>query len=98
VLDISTIGCAKKPFFPFCSPAERRGAYTFFKDKQKKKVGFCLRTRAGVKPVFVSPGHRVDFKAAKELVLRLSKFRVPEPLREAHRRASSIFSGSGRES
>ncbi len=96
ILDISTIGCAKKPFFPFCLPGEGRGAYTFFRDKEKRKVGFCLRTRSGVKPVFVSPGHRMDFQMAKELVLRLAKFRIPEPLREAHRRASLIFSGSGR--
>jgi len=98
VLDISTIGCAKRPFFPFCLPAEKKGAYTFFRDKKMCKVGFCLRTRSGVKPVFVSPGHRMDFKMAKQLVLRLSKFRIPEPLRDAHRRASTIFSGSGRES
>jgi deoxyribonuclease V len=98
ILDISTIGCAKSPFFPFCLPGKRRGAYTFFLNKNKQKVGFCLRTRSGVKPVFVSPGHRMDFQTAKELVLRFSKFRIPEPLREAHRRASLIFSEIGRES
>jgi len=91
VLDIATVGCAKKPFFPFVLPPERRGAYTLFRNRNREKVGFCLRTRAGVKPVFVSPGHRIDFIRSKEIVLSCSKFRLPEPLREAHRLARSIF-------
>jgi deoxyribonuclease V len=91
VLDICTIGCAKTPFFPFILPSEQKGFYTFFKDERKDKAGICLRTRSGVKPIFVSPGHRIDFMSAMKLVLSLSKFRIPEPLRKAHRRASKIF-------
>lgn len=91
LLDIPTVGCAKKPFFPFDPPADERGSCTIFRNKKKEKVGVCLRTRSGVKPVFVSPGHRTDFLFARNLVLRFSKFRIPEPLREAHRRASEIF-------
>lgn len=91
LLDIPTVGCAKKSFFPFDLPADERGSYTIFRNNKKEKVGVCLRTRSGVKPVFVSPGHRTDFRFARNLVLRFSKFRIPEPLREAHRRASEIF-------
>ncbi|NIM59142.1 MAG: endonuclease V [Candidatus Aminicenantes bacterium] len=91
ILDICTIGCAKTPFFPFVLPSESRGSYTFFRNDKKDKAGICLRTRPGVKPIFVSPGHRIDFMSAMKLVLRCSKFRIPEPLREAHRRASKIF-------
>jgi len=98
ILDICTIGCAKKPFFPFSLPGEKRGAYTFFSDEKKNEVGVCLRTRTGVRPIFVSPGHRIDFMASRELILRCSRFRIPEPLREAHRRANIIFSGSEKES
>ena len=48
-------------------------------------VGTALRTRDGVKPVFVSPGHRLSVEAAAELVLRCSiKYRQPEPTRLAH--------------
>jgi deoxyribonuclease V len=90
-LDICTIGCAKTPFFPFILPNAERGAFTVFRDSGGEKVGFCLRTRSGVKPVFISPGHRIDFDQAKEIVLRTSKFRIPEPLREAHRRADLLF-------
>jgi deoxyribonuclease V len=91
VLDICTIGCAKKPFYPFVLPSEQKGSYTFFRGEKKDNVGICLRSRSGVKPIFVSPGHRIDLMSAMRLVLGCSKFRIPEPLREAHKRASKIF-------
>lgn len=91
-LDIVTIGCAKSPFFPFLNPSEQRGSYTFFMNDKNETAGLCLRTRSGVKPVFVSPGHRIDFMMSMELVLRCSKFRIPEPLRTAHSFSRKIFS------
>ncbi len=91
VLDICSIGCAKKPFYPFILPPEQRGSYTYFKNERKENAGICLRSRSGVKPIFVSPGHRIDFISAMKLVLSCSKLRIPEPLREAHKRASKIF-------
>jgi deoxyribonuclease V len=48
-------------------------------------VGAALRTRTGVKPVYVSPGHLVDLPTSIALVLKATgRFRVPEPLRLAH--------------
>ena len=91
LLNICTVGCAKKPFFPFVSPGEKRGAYSLFKNHNNEQVGFCLRTRSGIKPIFVSPGHKIDFNASKKLVLDCSRYRIPEPLRHAHRLASQIF-------
>lgn len=50
-----------------------------------KRVGAVLRTRKGVKPVFVSPGHRMSLKAAMEIVRKTCRgFRIPEPTRQAH--------------
>lgn len=92
VLDIPTIGCAKSPFFAFDPPPEKRGAYSIYKDRKNEMVGFCLRTRTSVKPVFVSPGHRVDFALSREIVLACSKFRIPEPIRIAHHMAKKLFS------
>ena len=91
ILDIPTIGCAKSPFFAFESPAEGRGSYSYYKDRKKEVVGFCLRTREFVKPVFVSPGHRVDLKFSREIVLACCKFRIPEPIRIAHRMAKELM-------
>jgi deoxyribonuclease V len=56
-------------------------------------VGCALRTRSGVKPVYVSPGHRISVASACEWVLKLApRFRLPEPLRladQAARRAQA---------
>jgi deoxyribonuclease V len=44
-----------------------------------------VRTRAGVKPVYVSPGHRMDMEGSVKMVLSLCRgYRIPEPLRQAH--------------
>ena len=91
ILDISTIGCAKNSFYPFQSPGEERGEYTLLENTDHEKVGYCLRTRTGVSPIFVSPGHKIDFLVSRELVLEYSKYRIPEPLRMAHHLASQLF-------
>lgn len=91
VLDISTIGCAKNSFYPFQSPGEERGEFTLLENTDHEKVGYCLRTRTGVNPIFVSPGHKIDFLVSRELVLEYSKYRIPEPLRMAHHLASQLF-------
>jgi deoxyribonuclease V len=53
-------------------------------------IGAALRTRTGVRPVFVSPGHLIDLERSIDLVLACTpRFRIPEPLRLAHRLASS---------
>jgi len=90
-IDRPSIGCAKRAFFPFRPPARRRGACTAYKNRNGETVGFCLRTRTGVQPVFVSPGHRIDLRTARKLALDCSRFRIPEPLREAHRLSQKIF-------
>ena len=51
-------------------------------------VGKSVRTRSGVKPLYISPGHLVTIENAVDLVLSLcTRFRLPEPSREAHRLA-----------
>ncbi len=52
-------------------------------------IGAVLRTRPGVKPVYVSVGHRVSLATAIELVMRcVTRYRLPETTRQAHRLAS----------
>ncbi|GHF71242.1 deoxyinosine 3'endonuclease (endonuclease V) [Amycolatopsis bartoniae] len=49
-----------------------------------RAAGYAVRTQAGIKPVYVSPGHRVSVETAVELVLRLTpRYRLPEPVRAA---------------
>ena len=48
------------------------------------EVGRALRTQTGVKPVFVSVGHRYTLDDAGDLVLDLApKYRLPETTRTA---------------
>ena len=86
-LDIPTIGCAKSAFFPYRFPEEARGAWTPYCRRDGEKVGFCLRTRHGVKPMFVSAGHKIDGLLSRDSVLACCRFRIPEPLRLAHQAA-----------
>jgi len=52
-------------------------------------IGAVLRTRTGVKPVYVSVGHRVSLATALKYVLRCTpRYRLPETTRLAHRLAS----------
>ncbi len=56
-----------------------------------EQVGVALRSRERVKPLYVSPGHRVDFATATEWVLRLApRFREPETTRAAHRTVNEL--------
>ncbi len=83
-LGIPTVGCAKSRLVgEHRPPGERRGSSVRLVDSGEK-IGEVLRTRDGVKPVYVSPGHLADFKTSTRLVLRCcTKYRLPEPTRLA---------------
>ena len=92
ILNARTIGCAKNPVYPFFMPGPMRGHSTLYKDQNGCKVGYCLRTQDRIQPVFVSPGNKIGYEKARDLVLKCSKFRIPEPLRQAHMETKKIFS------
>lgn len=55
----------------------------------ESRIGTVLRTRRGVKPLFVSPGHLVTHEEAADWVLACCpRYRLPEPIRSADRLAS----------
>ncbi|WP_298629318.1 endonuclease V, partial [uncultured Thermus sp.] len=57
-----------------------------------RPLGYAYRSRKGVKPLFVSPGHRVGLEEALAFVKRLpTRFRLPEPLRLAHLEAGKAL-------
>lgn len=84
LLNLPTIGCAKSRLVgEFEEPDWKRGAQAplFF---QEKIVGAVVRTKDHVRPLFISPGHKVSLKNAVEIVLQTTRgFRIPEPLRRA---------------
>lgn len=86
VLDVPTVGCAKERLVGECCEPGRRRESVRRLVHEGEVVGAALRTRDGVKPVFVSPGHRADLPTSVSLVLSLcTRYRLPEPAREAHR-------------
>jgi deoxyribonuclease V len=91
-LDLPSIGCAKTPLLKeFKAPEVSKGSYEWI-HLRGKRVGAVLRTRQGVKPVFVSPGHRIDLPASIRIILEACrKYRIPEPLRKAHQLSIQLF-------
>jgi deoxyribonuclease V len=72
----------------FDPPGAERGAWSPLV-VGAETVGAVLRSRANVKPIFVSPGHRVTLATALDLVQRcITRYRLPETTRLAHRLAS----------
>ena len=84
VLDRPAVGCAKSRLVGECrEPGRRRGAWTPLRFG-RRTVGAALRTRSGVQPIFVSPGHRIGLAAALRWVLAATpRYRIPEPIRQA---------------
>lgn len=86
ILDIPTIGCAKSRLIgEYKEPGKKRGDWTYLYYNYKgERIGAVVRTRDDVRPLFVSPGHRIDIETSVEIVMRsTSGFRIPEPLRRA---------------
>ncbi len=85
LLDVPSIGCAKSLLVGSHGPlAQERGA-TAAIVHQQEVVGVALRTRPGVKPVYVSIGHRMDLETAVRIVLGVTgRFREPETTRRSH--------------
>ena len=86
LLDRPTIGVAKSVLVgEYRQPAKDAGKWTPLVDpKNAEVVGAALRTRTGVRPVFVSIGHRISLQRAIELTLAVSDgYRLPRPTRDA---------------
>lgn len=66
--------------------AAHAGSRTKLIDKKtKEQIGVAYRTKNKVKPVFISPGHLMDFNSAiRILETAIKGYRLPEPTRQAH--------------
>lgn len=91
LLDVPSVGCAKKRLVgEHGAPGIKKGD-TASLTLEGETVGAVVRTRVGVKPVFVSPGHLADLPSSVSLVLSLcSRYRIPDPARRAHQLTQEI--------
>ena len=89
LLDHPTIGVGKSRLIGTHDPVpEEKGSWVPLLD-QGEVIGAVLRTRKGVKPLYVSPGHRVCLETAIFWVMScVTRYKLPETTRWAHRLAS----------
>lgn len=91
LLDMPSLGCAKSRLVgKFKEPGKEKGDASDLLFKGVK-VGTVLRTRSNVKPVFISPGHRVNLDDSVMISLNCAvKYRLPEPTRCADRLSKEV--------
>lgn len=87
--DLPAIGVAKSLLVGTHGPlGDAPGATVPLMDDEER-IGTLLRSKAGCRPLVVSPGHRIGHRTAVEWVRRtLRGYRLPEPTRLADRLAS----------
>jgi deoxyribonuclease V len=87
-LGVPTIGCAKSRLIgEHAAPEPYAGARADLLDNGEV-IGAVLRTRAGVRPLYISIGHNIDLDASVKIVMECCRgYRLPEPARLAHQTA-----------
>jgi len=86
ICGLPSLGCAKSRLIGTHTGLPRpRGSRAALLDKGEV-IGTVLRTQTGIKPVYVSIGHKIDLRTAEEIVLACAvRHRLPEPTRLADR-------------
>lgn len=92
-LDKPTIGVAKKRLCgQHLEPSSQKGSTVPLKDKGEI-IGAVLRSKDNINPLYLSIGHRISLETACQWVNAcLTKYKLPEPTRQADRLASKRVS------
>lgn len=95
LVGIPSIGCAKSRLVgEYEEPGNERGSVRPLTHKGET-IGAVVRTRSGVKPVFVSTGHLIGLNESVQVVLRCCRrYRLPETTRLADKLAGE-WAGKG---
>jgi len=87
LLDRPTIGCAKSLLIGTHGRlGDEFGSQAALVDEKagEERIGTVLRTRNGVRPIYVSQGHRVSLESAAKFALQVCDgYRIPRPTRDA---------------
>jgi deoxyribonuclease V len=93
LLDLPSVGCAKSRLVgEHDEPGPRRGDWAPLL-LEGRRVGAVLRTRESVKPLWISPGHRMGVPQAVRWALACCRTRVPEPIRLAEQAVNRLKAG-----
>lgn len=84
-LQLPCIGCAKSLLVgTYEEPGTEAGSASTLLDRGEL-IGRVVRTKTGVRPVFVSVGNRINLASCVKVVLATTRgYRIPEPTRQAH--------------
>lgn len=84
-LGVPSIGCAKSRLYgTYKEPGIKVGSREYLYDRNGQTIGVVLRTKANVRPVFVSPGHLVGVDESAQIVMSCVRgYRLPQPTRLA---------------
>ena len=84
-LGVPTLGCAKSLLVGQVGRLGTAAGSVAPLRLDGEVVGMAVRTRTGVRPVYVSVGHKLDLASAVQVVLATCRsYRLPEPARQAH--------------
>jgi deoxyribonuclease V len=90
-LDRPCVGCAKSLLLGRFKDLGRKAGEEAPLVDRGEVVGKAVRTKTGVKPVYVSAGHRIDLDSAVQVVLACCRgYRLPEPTRQAHLHVNAL--------
>ncbi len=89
-----SIGCAKSRLIGQFGTLPRQAGATLPLMHGHEQLGMVVRTKKGVQPVYVSPGHLINIASSVVLVLRSCRgYRIPEPTRQAHLHVNALRRG-----
>lgn len=89
--DTPAVGCAKSRLIGKAEAVELDKGSTAPLFDKNTRIGTVVRTRARVKPLFVSPGYRTSFEQSTRWTLKLTtKYRLPEPIRLADHQTKEL--------
>lgn len=94
----ASIGCAKNMLFGSYNPLGLEKMSISPISSYNEVMGYALRTKSGVKPVYISPGHKVSVKDSLAIMGKcVLKHRIPEPTRLAHEKVNLFRVGKLKE-
>ncbi len=92
--DHPSIGCAKNILTGrHAELGETRGSFKYIME-DNKKIGMAYRSRDNVKPIYISPGHKVSFEDSRAFIEQcLTGYKLPETTRQAHAVVNKLRKG-----